>query len=47
MGGSRKLFTEEQESFYREHCRDLTYQQQIDLMYQHYEGSMQSVENEP
>ena len=34
MGGTRKLFTEEQESFYREHCRDLTYQQQIDLMYQ-------------
>lgn len=34
MGGTKKLFTDKQELFYREHCRDLTYQQQIDLMYQ-------------
>ena len=34
MAGSRALFTAEQEAFYRQHCRDLTYKQQVDLMYQ-------------
>jgi hypothetical protein len=34
MGGTKKLFTDKQEQFYREHCRDLTYQQQVDLMNQ-------------